>query len=72
MSKRHAVCPAIDAVAFEPSAIILHHVLKGEGFRLRETANLYRCRDGSWTVRLVWRHREKGLTQNMTMRGLRP
>ncbi len=57
------------AVDAELAAADAHWLASGYA---RSSARLWRCRDGSYTARLVWRDREAGITITYVTRRLVP
>lgn len=56
MRRRKVVTADADALLALDSDLARQHALwTGNGYQLT-VGRLWRCKDGSWTARLVWRH----------------
>ena len=74
-NRKRARVVALDLAILEPDLARLTPIGRAAaetGMRL-VSANAYPCKDGSYTMRVVWRHREGNLQTSMaeTIRGLR-
>lgn len=73
MRRRHPKChghvgtwPTAEIIAADPDLAEFDAMLTAKGFKRAEKTPVYRRKDGSYTLRIVWRRRDDGLSEVWT------